>query len=251
MRLPIYLAAALTVAAPAAAGDVPYIVNGENFTGYLAKAQTPKGLVVIVHDWDGMTDYERRRADMLAEMGYDAFALDMFGNDTPTETVDHRRAATGALYRDRERMRALVEAGIEEAKARSNAERMVVKGYCFGGAVALEMARSDMGNAAEGYATFHGGLSTPEGQAWDGNEPPVLVLHGGADTSITMADVATFANELETSGNDYTIKVYSGAPHAFTVFGSDRYRERADMESWESFSDFLAERFETSPDARS
>ncbi|SDJ75731.1 dienelactone hydrolase family protein [Aliiruegeria lutimaris] len=238
----IYMASTL-VATSVMAEDVAYTVGGESFTGYWAEAENPKGLVVIVHDWDGMTDYERKRADMLAEMGYNAFALDMFGDGTPAETVDHRRAATGALYQDRARMRALVQAGVEQAQARSSVDEMIVKGYCFGGAVALEMARSDMGDMASGYATFHGGLSTPEGQAWDGDEPPVLVLHGGADTSITMEDVATFATELEAAGNTYTIEVYSNAPHAFTVFGSDRYQERADTASWETFSAFLGEHF--------
>lgn len=237
--LPIALAA---LAAPALAEDVSYTVDGEAFTGYYAAAEKPKGLVLIVHDWDGMTDYERQRADMLAEMGYNAFALDMFGDETPTETMDHRRAATGALYQNRDRMRALISAGVEQAKSRSDGTEMIVSGYCFGGAVALEMARSDMGAMAKGYATFHGGLSTPEGQSWDGDEPPVLVLHGGADTSITMQDVASFATELEEAGTTYEIEVYSGAPHAFTVFGSNRYQERADMQSWEAFTKFLGER---------
>ncbi|MFY0692149.1 MAG: dienelactone hydrolase family protein [Paracoccaceae bacterium] len=241
MRLSSILAISLLAATPALAEDVSYTVDGEAFTGYWAAAENPKGLVLIVHDWDGMTDYERKRADMLAEMGYNAFALDMFGNETPTETVDHRRAATGALYKDRARMRALVSAGIAQANARSSTSDMVVQGYCFGGAVALEMARSDMADMAKGYATFHGGLSTPEGQSWDGDEPPVLVLHGGADTSITMEDVAAFASELEGSGNTYTIEVYSNAPHAFTVFGSKRYQERADAASWEAYETFLAE----------
>ncbi|MDF1727952.1 MAG: dienelactone hydrolase family protein [Sulfitobacter sp.] len=242
MRILSTVAATLALAAPALAEDVPYSVEGEQFTGYFAAAENPKGLVLIVHDWDGMTDYERQRADMLAEMGYDAFALDMFGNETPTETMDHRRAATGALYQDRDRMRALIAAGREQALAQSDSDAMVVTGYCFGGAVALEMARSEEAGMARGYATFHGGLSTPQGQSWDGDEPPVLVLHGGADTSITMTDVAALATEMEQAGNTYTIEVYSKAPHAFTVFGSDRYQERADMESWEAFSDFLAER---------
>ncbi|MDJ0823065.1 MAG: dienelactone hydrolase family protein [Paracoccaceae bacterium] len=241
MRLSTLLAATAITASSALADDVAYTVDGEAFTGYFAAAETPKGLVLIVHDWDGMTDYERQRADMLAEMGYSAFALDMFGDETPTDTMDHRRAATGALYKDRERMRALIEAGVAQAQAQSSTDQMVVTGYCFGGAVALEMARSDMGGMSQGYATFHGGLSTPEGQAWDGDEPPILVLHGGADTSITMADVANFANELETAGTTYAIEVYSGAPHAFTVFGSGRYQERADTASWEAFSAFLSE----------
>ena len=99
-----------------------------------------------------------------------------------------------------------------------------------------------MADMANGFATFHGGLSTPEGQGWGGDEPPVMVFHGGADTSITMEDVAGFATEMEAAGNTYTIEVYSKAPHAFTVFGSDRYQERADAASWEAFSGFLAER---------
>ncbi|SEN35304.1 dienelactone hydrolase family protein [Palleronia pelagia] len=229
------------LASPALAEDVTYEVDGESFTGYMAKAENPQGTVLIVHDWDGMTDYERQRADMLAGMGYDAFALDMFGDETPTETVDHRRAATGALYEDRERMRTLIEAGLEQARANGSDTPLVVIGYCFGGAVTLEMARSDMADEAVGYATFHGGLGTPEGQSWDGDEPPILVAHGAADTSITMDDVAEFTNTLNEAGNTFTVEVYSGAPHAFTVIGSDRYQERADTESWEAFSDFLGD----------
>ncbi|MBM1220010.1 dienelactone hydrolase family protein [Ponticoccus sp. SC2-23] len=239
MRITSILLASTVIATSAQAEDVSYTVGEESFTGYFAEAENAKGLVLIVHDWDGMTDYERQRADMLAEMGYNAFALDMFGDETPTETMDHRMAATGALYQDRDRMRALIEAGVQQAMGLSGVDEMVVMGYCFGGAVALEMARSDMSGMANGYATFHGGLGTPEGQGWDGDEPPVLVLHGGADTSISMQDVATLATELETAGTTYTIEVYSNAPHAFTVFGSDRYQERADLESWSSFSSFL------------
>lgn len=241
MKSTSVLAACLLSAGPVFAGDVAYEHDGTALTGYWAQAENPRGVVLIVHDWDGMTDYERRRADMLAEMGYSAFALDLFGNDTPTDTVDHRRAATGALYQDRARMRGLIDAGARQAMAQAGGGQMVVMGYCFGGAVALEMARSDMADNAVGYATFHGGLSTPEGQSWGGDEPPVLILHGGADTSITMEDVAQLSTELEAAGNTYSIEIYSGAPHAFTVFGSERYQERADAQSWDAFSQFLAE----------
>ena len=229
----------LLMAAPAFAEDVTYDVDGTSHTGYFAAADDPKGVVLIVHDWDGMTDYERRRADMLADMGYDAFALDMFGEGTATETTEDRQAATGALYEDRERMRALIEAGLTQAREQSDADALMVAGYCFGGAVTLEMARSDMASEADGYATFHGGLDTPDGQSWDGDEPPVLVMHGASDTSITMQDVATFTDTLNGAGNTFMVEVYSAAPHAFTVFDSDRYNERADTESWTAFSKFL------------
>ncbi|SIO20231.1 Dienelactone hydrolase [Rhodovulum sp. ES.010] len=242
MRISILTGAIAGAALPALAEELSYEVDGAAYTGYFAAAEDAAGLVLIVHDWDGLTDYERQRADMLAEMGYDAFALDMFGAGTPTETVDHRRAATGALYQDREKMRALIQAGVAQARALSDAGSMAVMGYCFGGAVTLEMARSDLAGEAAGYASFHGGLSTPEGQGWTGDEPPLLILHGGADTSITMSDLVSLVNELEAAGTRYEVQVYSGAPHAFTVFGSDRYRETADRESWDAFTDFLGDR---------
>jgi dienelactone hydrolase len=248
MRRSLVATAALAAAAtaglsgPAMAEPVAYEVDGQSFHGYFAGAEQPKGLVLIVHDWDGVDEYEHRRADMLAELGYDAFVLDMFGDGTPAGTVEERRAATGALYSDRKRMRALIQAGLGQAREQSGAERVVVTGYCFGGAVALEMARApELSSEAAGYASFHGGLETPEGQSWPEGVPPILIMHGGADTSVTLEDVTTLAQELEAAAAPYTIEIYSNAPHAFTVFGSDRFQERADAESWEAFTDFLAE----------
>lgn len=231
----------LASTAPAFAADVTYEADGRQFGGYFADADNAKGTVLIVHDWDGLGDYEKQRADMLAEMGYDAMAIDVFGTETPTETMDHRRAAMGEAFGDRERLRGLLASAIEQARGAGAEGDIVVMGYCFGGAVTLEMARSDMADQAAGYATFHGGLGTPEGQKWDGDEPPILVMHGASDTSITMDDVEMFTNELNEAGNTFTVEVYSGAPHAFTVFGSDRYQERADTESWQAFSDFLGD----------
>ena len=231
----------LLAAAPALADDVSYTAGDASLTGYFAKAESSKGLVVIVHDWDGIDDYEKGRADMLAEMGYDAFAIDMFG-DTPVGTMQERQAATGALYGDREKMQGLIEAGLAAAREQSSAGDVVIMGYCFGGAVTLEAARNGLAENAAGYATFHGGLSTPEGQSWPSDVAPILIMHGGADTSVTMADFAALTEELEAAGATYTAEVYSGAPHAFTVEGSDRYQERADTQSWAVFQAFLQER---------
>jgi dienelactone hydrolase len=230
-------------AAPVLAADVSYSVGDRAFEGYYAKARNAKGLVLIIHDWDGMTDYERRRADMLAELGYDAFALDLFGAGVRPDTVDGRRAETGKLYGDRETMRALIRGGLDAARAQGGAQTAVVMGYCFGGAATLESARNGLPDVV-GYASFHGGVETPAGQGWPSDAPPVLILQGGADQSPSMADIAQLSTELEAAGVRYDIEVYSGAPHAFTVFGSDRYRERADSLSWEALQGFLGERFE-------
>jgi dienelactone hydrolase len=112
-------------------------------------------------------------------------------------------------------------------------------GYCFGGAATLELARSGKASDIAGYASFHGGLKTPAGQSYAADTAPILVAHGGADTAITMDQVADLAVELEAAGVTYEIEIYSGAPHAFTVFGSSRYREVADRKSWDAFSEFL------------
>jgi dienelactone hydrolase len=135
-------------------------------------------------------------------------------------------------------MRKLIFGGLEEAR-KAGAGETVVMGYCFGGAAVLELARSGKAQDVAGYATFHGSLATPEGQSYPSGTPPILIAHGGADTSVTMDDVAALSRELESAGVPYEIQVYSGAPHAFTVSGSDRYRKRADELSWDAFSDFL------------
>ncbi len=237
-----YLMAAIVVTAFAtsvqAGESVSYEANGEQYEGYFAEASDPKGLVLVIHDWDGLTDYERERADMLAELGYDAFAADLYGQGNRPVDTSAKKAETAKLYEDREKMRSLILAGLAEGR-RLGEDNAVVMGYCFGGAAVLELARSGQAENIAGYATFHGGLSTPEGQSYSSDTPPILVAHGGADSSITMQDVASLSSELEEAGVTYEIEVYSGAPHAFTVIGSERYQERADRKSWEAFKTFL------------
>jgi dienelactone hydrolase len=234
------LVAALVPFGAAAGESVTYSVDGADFEGYSAAAKgSSKGLVLIIHDWDGLTDYEQKRAGMLAELGYDAFAVDLFGKGNRPMETDAKRAETGKLYSDRDRMRSLLLGGLAEARKLSAAPT-VVMGYCFGGAAVLEMARSGQADKVAGYATFHGGLATPAGQSYPAATPPLLIAHGGADTAITMDEVAGLSKELEAAGVTYEIQVYSGAPHAFTVFGSQAYRETADRESWQAFQDFLA-----------
>jgi dienelactone hydrolase len=235
------LAIALSPVVAQAGEAVTYDVGGEMFEGYRAKASgESKGLVFVIHDWDGLTSYEQKRADMLAELGYDAFAVDLFGKgNRPVETAD-KKAATGKLNADRERMRNLLLGGLAEARKGSKGQA-VVMGYCFGGGAALELARSGKATDVAGYASFHGTLKTPEGQSYASDTPPIFIAHGGADASVPMDDVAALSGELEKAGVVYEIQVYSGAPHSFTQWESDRYQKRADEQSWDAFKDFLAE----------
>ena len=233
------LVAMLPMAAQAGTA-VTYKVGGESFEGYAANASgTSKGLVLVIHDWDGLDDYEMKRADMLAALGYDAFAVDLYGKGNRPADTGARKAETARLYKDRERMRSLILGGLAEAQKQSKG-KVVVMGYCFGGAAVLELARSGKGKGIAGYTTFHGGLTTPEGQSYPKDTPPILIAHGGADTSITMEHVAALSKELEEAGISYEIQVYSGAPQAFTVIGSGRYQKRADEQSWNAFKEFLA-----------
>jgi dienelactone hydrolase len=242
LLIAIMLLFCTTTVSAATAKNVRYTVNGAEYQGYLASPSADAPLVLIIHDWDGLTDYEMKRADMLAELGYNAFAADLFGAGVRPAAVEDRKRLTGALYQDRHTMRVLLDAGL--AAARDNgvtSTKAVAAGYCFGGAAVLEMARS--GSDLLGFVSFHGGLTTPEGQNYGKTKGQVLILHGTADESVSMQDFASLAQELEKQQIRHEMISYSGAPHAFTVFGSERYREDADRKSWQRFTEFLIEVF--------
>jgi dienelactone hydrolase len=219
---------------------VMYQVNGQPYEGYYISPSNKAPLVVLIHDWDGLTDYEVKRANMLAEAGYTVFAADLFGAGVrPTEMKD-KRQHTGELYKDRNKMRALMEGALETARLRgARVENAIAAGYCFGGAAVLEWARS--GARLKGFATFHGGLKTPAGQDHSKTKGSLLIMHGSADSAITMDQFAALTNELETAGVSHEMITYSGAQHAFTVFGGSRYQEAADKKSWKRFQEFLTD----------
>jgi dienelactone hydrolase len=226
--------------AAAAGKSVVYEVNGASYEGYYTEASGNAPLILLVHDWNGLTDYEVKRADMLAEMGYTVFAVDLFGAGVRPTKVEDKRQHTGELYKDREKMRVLLNAALKTAQSQgANTGNAVAMGYCFGGAAVLEFARS--GADMKGFVTFHGGLKTPEGQDYSKAKGKFLILHGTADTAVSMQDFATLANELEANGVSNEMITYGGAPHAFTVFGEDRYRADADKKSWKRFTEFLDE----------
>jgi len=236
--LTICLVLALTTPAVAAGKAVDYDVDGNRFEGYFVSPSPSAPLVLLVHDWDGLTAYEVKRAEMLAAMGYAVFAVDLFGKGVRPEILEEKLRLTKALYDDRPRMRALLRGGVAEAKRRgAKVDNAVAAGYCFGGGAVLELARS--GEPLKGFVTFHGVLETPEGQDYSKTKGNVLVFHGTADTSVSMNDFAALAVALESENVPHEMTTYGGAPHAFTVFGRDRYRKDADEKSWRRFGEYL------------
>lgn len=239
MLLALFCLLSTAATAGVAGGAVDYKVGDATFEGYYVSPAPGSPLVLLIHDWDGLTGYEVKRAEMLAALGYEVFAVDLFGKGVrPTELAE-KQQRTGALYNDRTRMRALLDGALVAAKAKGgNVENAVAMGYCFGGAAVLELARS--GAPLKGFVAFHGGLDTPNGQDYAKVKGSVLILHGSADASVSMDDFAALAVALETAGIPHEMISYSGAPHAFTVFGSERYRKDADEKSWQRFIDYLA-----------
>jgi dienelactone hydrolase len=224
----------------AAGSAVLYEVEGSAFEGYSISPAPEAPLVLLVHDWDGLTEYEIRRSKMLSDLGYAVFAVDLFGAGVRPETMEERRRLIGELYADRELMRARLYGGLEAARSQGgDTARTIAMGYCFGGTAVLELARS--GADLSGFVAFHGGLSTPEGQDYSAVNGELLILHGTADESVSMEDFGELAGALEGADVPHEMITYGGAPHAFSVFGSSRYREDADRKSWERFARFLEE----------
>jgi len=240
--------AAATILAGAAHAEIVaephrYTVGDMEFEGYVATNTNtePRGTVLIVHDWDGLTDYERRRAEMLAAMGYTAFAIDVYGADRRPQSREENRQFSGELYADREMFRERLLGSLEEAGNIPGAtDGVVIMGYCFGGAAVLEAARA--GAEAEGFVSFHGGLGTPEGQSYEEASGPILLLHGSADPVSGMADLAAVIDEMQAAGVEHDAEIFGGARHAFTVWGSGDYDREADRGSWNALTEFLEER---------
>lgn len=229
---------ALLASAGASAKDVTYTHGGDEYEGYYVSAGETAPLVILLHDWDGLTDYEKTRARMLHDEGYSVFAADLFGKGVRPTKVEDKRQHTGELYQDRAKMRSVLQAGLNAAKERGGrTEHAVVMGYCFGGAAALEWARA--GADLRGFISVHGGLSTPEKQDYSKARGQILVQHGAADQSVTMDDFAQLTVQMQQADLEFMMEVYGGAEHAWTVFGGERYHKDADAKSWQSQLRFL------------
>jgi dienelactone hydrolase len=229
----------IVLAGVSLAGEfITYEAGGKSFEGYVEKAGDDAPMVFLIHDWDGLTDYEVKRAGMLAEIGYSVFCADLFGKGVrPTELADKRKC-TSMLQGDRPKMREIMQGALDTAKATGlNTANCVAVGYCFGGTAVLELARS--GTDLKGFATFHGGLALPEGQDYSATKGRLLIMHGAADSHIGMDQFSALSADLEKAGIPNEMITYGGAPHGWTVFGGKAYRKGADLTSWKHFTDYL------------
>ncbi|WP_314149508.1 dienelactone hydrolase family protein [uncultured Leifsonia sp.] len=228
------------------AETVGYEHEGLPLEGYLARdvqADERRPGVLILHDWHGVGDNVRMRAQMLARRGYVAFAADLYGAGVrPTGDAAPAEAAT--YYRDLPLLRSRVAAGFSWLQQHPAVDpaRLAVIGYCFGGTAALEFART--GAPARGAVSFHGGLIAHDPSDAGAIAASLLILTGADDPVVPDEAVVAFEKELRTAPHvDWQITTYSGAPHAFTIPGDERYRPLADARSWRALVCFLDEIF--------
>jgi dienelactone hydrolase len=222
----------------------------EGYVVYDDASSGPRPGVIVVHDWRGLTDYTRKRADMLAKLGYIAFAADIYGKGVrPADVAGYAQAmapykADRDLYRMRER--AAYQAFLQQPML--DKSRVAAIGYCFGGTGVIEMVRD--GLPVLGVVSFHGGLDSRPVSEGKTMKAKVLALCGADDPFEKPEDMAAFEQQLRDNNVDYVIVKYAHAVHAFTDPGSDamhldgvKYNAAADRRSWQAMKDFLNELF--------
>ncbi|MBI1215999.1 MAG: alpha/beta hydrolase [Alphaproteobacteria bacterium] len=260
LAAPLLAFAVFLAAAPAQAAlvkkEIRYKDGETALTGYLVyddAAKTPAPGVLVAHEWWGYNDYAKTRADDLAKLGYVAFALDMYGTGKEGATPDEASALSKPFYEDRALMRRRAMAGLKvlEDQPQVDKTRLGAVGYCFGGAVVLELARA--GADLKGVVSFHGNLSTPLPAQKGAVKAEVLELGGAEDKFVSQDEKQAFAQEMKNAGVAFAMKDYKGATHAFTnpaatAMGEKfnlpiAYNAKADEESWQAMKAFFARLF--------
>lgn len=231
---------------------VEYTDSGKVLEGYLAYDDSVEGRrpgVLVVHEWWGINDYIKKRTEMLAGLGYIAFAADIYGKGVRTNDAEVAGRLAGIYRADRALLRRRAAKGLEVLKANglTDTERVAAIGYCFGGTTVLELARS--GAAVAGVVSFHGNLDTPAPET-SVIKAKVLALTGALDPYVTPERVREFEDEMRKAGADWFMVSYGGAVHSFTnpASGADpskgvAYNEAADRRSWRAMKDFFTEIF--------
>lgn len=237
--------------------EIDYTVDDVKLKGYLAYDADVEGKrpgVLVVHEWWGHNNYVRKRADMLAKLGYTAFALDMYGDGKLAEHPKQAKAFMMAVLDNMESGKKRFEAALALLQKQDtvDASKIAAIGYCFGGGLVLNMAR--MGLDIDGVASFHGGLAAKKPAQPGDIKAKIAVFHGQSDKMIPPEQVGAFMEEMMAAGADVTFNGYAGVMHSFTNPDADKFGEKfsmplkydaqADEDSWAKLQVFFKRIFE-------
>ncbi len=233
--------------------EVAYGSDDAPLEGYFAvpgdlKDDGKRPGILLIHDWTGLQEYEKERTKQLAELGYIAFAADVYGKGVRPK--DPKQCGVQAkIYRsDRKLFRSRLNAALEQLKKHKQCDpdRIAAIGYCFGGTGVIELARS--GADVKGVISFHGGLDSPNPEDGKKIKGKVLVCHGADDPFVPAKDIEAFVKEMNEAKVDWQMISYGGAVHSFTkkAAGDDpskgaAYDVNADKRSWQHMRMFLEE----------
>lgn len=234
---------------------VSYSAHGTPLKGYIAYDSAKQGkrpIVLVVPEWWGVTEYPRMRAKQLAQLGYLAMAVDIYGNGKIADNPDEALKAAMPFYKNPQEAKARLDAALAKAKTYPQADtsQTAAIGYCFGGSMVLNAAK--LGSDFDGVVSFHGGLEGVPARK-DLLKAKILVCHGGADSSVPQSQVDAFKKSLDSIGANYTFKTYPNATHAFTNPEADskaakfkmpiKYNPAADSASWNDMKTFFGQIF--------
>jgi len=244
---------AMTQAAAIQESTVEYQDGDSTLEGFMARPDTiddKTPAILIIHDWTGLQDYEKKRARMLADLGYIAFAADIYGKGIRPDTPEASKKQATTFYNDPERYRHRLQLALDTLRKQPGVdrERIAAIGYCFGGAGVLELARS--GADIAGVVSFHGSLTTKKPAKQGEIKAKILVLTGADDPYVPWGDLKELDEELRQADADYQFIIYGDAVHSFTkkAAGDDpssgaAYDAKADARSWEHMRFFFDELF--------
>ncbi|HUJ60914.1 MAG TPA: dienelactone hydrolase family protein [Kofleriaceae bacterium] len=249
----VLAALAATAGAKVRTQLVEYKQGDAVLEGYLAYDDAARGKrpgILVVHAWMGLDDNARHRAEMLAQLGYVAFAADIYGKGVRPKDRDEAGKLAGTYKADRALLRQRVNAAFDQLvkNPRVDPTKTAAIGYCFGGTTVIELARS--GTDVKGVVSFHGGLDSPTPADGRNIKAKLLVLHGAADRFEKPSDLAAFQQELADAKVDWQLVEYGGAVHCFTDRGAGSdpstgcaYDPVADARSWAAMRAFFDELF--------
>ena len=230
--------------------EINYAHDQKNFIGYVAYPERDKApLILIAPSWAGRDEFVKDKAEKLAREGYVAMAVDMYGDAKVGSSTEENQSLMTPLIEDRDRLKGIIKSALDAGRQLEavEASNVAAIGYCFGGLVVLDLARS--GSDVNGVVSFHGLLMDSK-ISEEGIRSKILVLHGERDPMVPLEMIDGFQKEMTQAGADWQLHSYGNAYHAFTNKEANdpdlgtEYNQDADRRSWQSMMNFFQEIFE-------